>query len=89
MLPILSAAGLASMNQLTNAKNQLNSISDYFTDPVNWTNWAGGIIKVLVIWIVGRIIIKIAQKAITHMMVERERSPLRFDPAGPGQSDGS
>lgn len=56
-----------------------NKLKDQISDPVIWTKTLFIFIKVLVIIIVGRIIIKLANKAMVHMMVERERKHLKFD----------
>jgi small-conductance mechanosensitive channel len=56
-----------------------NKLKDQIADPTIWTNILLTFIKVLVIVIVGRIIIKLANKAMSHMMVERERKHLKFD----------
>ncbi|CAG7654129.1 mechanosensitive ion channel family protein [Paenibacillus allorhizosphaerae] len=51
----------------------------YVTDPEIWTGLLLAIIKIIIIYIAARIITKIANKALQHMMIEREKSPLKFD----------
>lgn len=52
----------------------------YFTDPKQWTLWVTILIKVLVIYAAGRGVNSITRRAVSHMMREREKSPLKFDP---------
>ncbi|NEW07280.1 mechanosensitive ion channel family protein [Paenibacillus sp. SYP-B3998] len=62
----------------------------YVTDVVQWIRehmskpeivaavfW--GTVKIIIIYITARICIKIADKMISHMMLAREKSPLKFD----------
>ncbi|WP_284644976.1 mechanosensitive ion channel family protein [Paenibacillus silviterrae] len=51
----------------------------YITDPNVWTNLFLVLVKIILIFIIGRVIVKVSLKALEHMMVERERSPLKFD----------
>jgi small conductance mechanosensitive channel len=53
---------------------------DYIINPNNWTNWLTILIKVMVIWIAGRIVNAITRRAVNQMVQEREKSPLKFDP---------
>lgn len=53
---------------------------DYLVDPANWTSWLIILIKVVVIYTVGRAINSITRRAVRHMVQEREKSPLKFDP---------
>jgi moderate conductance mechanosensitive channel len=52
----------------------------YLSDPAVWTNLLLVIVKIILIFLIGRVIVTIASKALEHMLVERERSPLKFDP---------
>lgn len=56
-----------------------DKLKDQVSDPVIWTTVLIIFVKVLVIIIIGRIIIKLANKAMAHMMVERKRKHLKFD----------
>lgn len=53
---------------------------DYLVSPANWTTWLTIAIKVLVIYIAGRIVTAITSRAVAHMVREREKSPIKFDP---------
>ena len=53
---------------------------DYIVSPANWTTWLTIAIKVLVIYIAGRIVTAITRRAVAHMVREREKSPIKFDP---------
>lgn len=53
---------------------------DYLVNPANWTNWLTICVKVLVIYIAGRIVNAVTRRAVSHMVQEREKSPLKFDP---------
>ncbi|BFT76176.1 MULTISPECIES: mechanosensitive ion channel family protein [Paenibacillus] len=65
-------------------------ITKYFTDLMNWIRehlsnpeilaslfWI--IVKIVLIYVVARVCIKIADKTIAHMMAARDKSPLKFD----------
>jgi small-conductance mechanosensitive channel len=56
-----------------------NKLKDNISDPGMWTNVVLIFIKIAVILIVGRVIVRLANKAMAHMMVERERKHLKFD----------
>lgn len=66
----------ASLTALENLKEQ---VVNYVSNPAVWTNIVFTIIKIVFVFIAGRIVIKIANKALEHMLVEREKSPLKFD----------
>ncbi|WP_223836305.1 mechanosensitive ion channel family protein [Paenibacillus oceani] len=53
---------------------------DYIVSPANWTVWLTIAIKVLVIYAAGRTVTAITRRAVAHMVREREKSPLKFDP---------
>lgn len=65
-------------------------ITKYFTDLMNWIRehlskpemlaslfWI--IVKIILIYIVAKVCIKIADKTISHMIAARDKSPLKFD----------
>ncbi|PYI52395.1 mechanosensitive ion channel family protein [Paenibacillus flagellatus] len=52
---------------------------NYIVDPANWTVWLIIAVKVLIIYIGGRIANAITRRAVSHMVQEREKSPLKFD----------
>ncbi|MBP1963809.1 mechanosensitive ion channel family protein [Paenibacillus aceris] len=65
-------------------------IMNYFTDLTQWVRehltkpemlasifWI--IVKIILIYIVSKVCIKIADKTISHMMAARDKSPLKFD----------
>lgn len=52
---------------------------DHIVDPKVWTVWLIIAAKVMIIYIGGRIVNTIVRRAITHMMAEREKTPLKFD----------
>lgn len=72
-----------SLNTLIKAADEAKSVfektKDYFMDPSVWASFLVIIVKIVVILIAGRIINKVANKAIDHMIRERERAPLKFD----------
>lgn len=51
----------------------------YIVNPANWTAWLTVIIKVIVIYAVGRAVNAITKRTVAHMIQEREKSPLKFD----------
>jgi small-conductance mechanosensitive channel len=57
-----------------------NKLQEKISDPILWTSLLFILLKITVIFIVGRVIIRVVNKALGHMMVERERSPMKFDP---------
>lgn len=66
----------ASLTALENIKEQ---VVNYVSNPAVWVNFLFITIKIIFIFIAGRVVITIANKALEHMLVERERSPLKFD----------
>ncbi|MBO9610505.1 MAG: mechanosensitive ion channel family protein [Paenibacillaceae bacterium] len=54
-------------------------VENYVTDPELWSSIITVVIKIIVIWIVGRLVIKLSNKAIDHMTRERERNLLKID----------
>ena len=53
------------------------SISGYVEK--NWEILLKTLLKISLIFVVGRIVIKISNKSLNHMMIEREQSPFKFD----------
>lgn len=51
----------------------------YFSNPELWADFLLIIIKVVAIYIASRVLVKIANRTLQHVMKERERSPLKFD----------
>ena len=47
---------------------------------IAWSEILRTFVYIFIIWIVGRIIVNISKRAIEHMMEERQKSPLKFDP---------
>lgn len=58
-------------------KDQLWS---YVADPALWIKIGTVIVKIIAIFIAGRIVNQITVKALDHIMAERDRSPLKFNP---------
>ncbi|HEY0827283.1 MAG TPA: mechanosensitive ion channel family protein [Bacilli bacterium] len=56
-----------------------DQIFAYFNDPVMWTSFLLILLKILVIFFVGRIFIKLSSKTISHLFINRESHPLKFD----------
>jgi small-conductance mechanosensitive channel len=56
-----------------------NKLKDNIADPALWTKMLFIFIQIVVILIVSRVIVRLANKAMEHMMVERERKHLKFD----------
>ncbi|WP_135554607.1 mechanosensitive ion channel family protein [Paenibacillus cymbidii] len=54
-------------------------VENYVTDPELWSSIITVVIKIIVIWVVGRLVIKLSNKAIDHMSRERERNLLKID----------
>ncbi|HEX7056494.1 MAG TPA: mechanosensitive ion channel family protein [Bacilli bacterium] len=51
----------------------------YFTEPETWLDIAATVLKIVLIYIVGKIVKKIIVKAIGHVLKERDRNPLKID----------
>lgn len=51
----------------------------YITTPENWMKYIFIIIKILIIWIVAKIIRKVANRTLTHVIEQKERVPLRIN----------
>lgn len=70
---------LESNNNLEHSLSVFGELKEYLSDPEIWSGWLFTIIQIVVALIIGRILVKIAQKALSHMMIERDRSPLKLD----------
>ncbi len=62
--------------QLTSVRDQVFA---FFTNTEMWLNVLYAIIKIIAIYIGGRIILRISSKVIHRMVIEREQTPLKFD----------
>ncbi|MFB6365797.1 mechanosensitive ion channel family protein [Paenibacillus elgii] len=52
---------------------------NYVSNPELWTGLLFTVIKIVLIYIAARVIIKVAEKALQHMMMAREKGPIKFD----------
>jgi small-conductance mechanosensitive channel len=64
---------------LTSGERIKNEFLQYVSNPVVWTNFVVVTLKIIFILIASRVIIKVANKALDHMMMEREKNPLKLD----------
>lgn len=71
MLDSLSASKWSAFKQ---------ELWDKIADPMFWIHYGAIILKIFLILIVGRFVNKMATKALNHVMIDRERSPLKFNP---------
>ncbi|MGF9710764.1 mechanosensitive ion channel family protein [Paenibacillus naphthalenovorans] len=60
-------------------KKLRTELTDYISNPEVWTGLLFTLLKVFLIYIAARVIIKIANKALEHMLRERSRGPIQFD----------
>ncbi|MCR8636763.1 MULTISPECIES: mechanosensitive ion channel family protein [Paenibacillus] len=51
----------------------------YISNPEVWTGLLIGALKVIFIYFAGRLVMKLANKALEHMLVARDRNPLKLD----------
>ncbi|RAU91789.1 mechanosensitive ion channel family protein [Paenibacillus sp. YN15] len=54
-------------------------LKDYLSNPEVWSSWLQTAIQIVLALLIGRIVTKLAQKALERLMVVRERTPLRLD----------
>ncbi|WP_019536860.1 mechanosensitive ion channel family protein [Paenibacillus ginsengihumi] len=54
-------------------------VAGYFSNPELWSDFLLIIIKVAVIYVASRVLVKIANKTLQHVMKEREQNPLKLD----------
>ncbi|MCP3775183.1 mechanosensitive ion channel family protein [Paenibacillus sp. MZ04-78.2] len=52
---------------------------NYVSNPELWTGLLFTVIKIVLIYIAARVIIKVAEKALQHMMMARDTGPIKFD----------
>ncbi|TBL77505.1 mechanosensitive ion channel family protein [Paenibacillus thalictri] len=71
-----SRAGESSATTFGEVREQL---LNYFINPAIWTQLLVGGLKIIVIVIAGRLTIKIANKALHHILMAKEKGPLKFD----------
>jgi small-conductance mechanosensitive channel len=57
-----------------------DSVTKYFNNPELIGNVIWTMVRIILIYVVARTIIKIADKTMAHMVNARDRSPLKFDP---------
>lgn len=60
-------------------KNMWEDVQAYVLDPGLWLTIIVAAVKIIAVILIGRMVLAFAQKALTHMMMEREKSPLKFD----------
>lgn len=73
----LTMPGSAEVGQTMEAIKQ--RIWDYFSNPDLWANILLSVLYIILIYVGSRIVIRIADKAISHLMMQRERSPFKMD----------
>jgi small-conductance mechanosensitive channel len=64
---------------ITSWEKLSNELLQYVGDPAVWVGMFIVVLKVAFIWLAARIIVKVVNKALDHMMVERARNPLKLD----------
>ncbi|TVY10708.1 mechanosensitive ion channel family protein [Paenibacillus cremeus] len=80
MMKKLQAEGNAEKNWMELWLEFKTKTVSYVTNPEIWTGLLISLLKIALIFIAARLLIKIANSALQHMLIERERSPLKFDP---------
>ncbi|MCP1308484.1 mechanosensitive ion channel family protein [Paenibacillus tyrfis] len=70
---MLKETGLSTWGQFQ------EKLINYVSNPELWTGLLFTVIKIILIYIAARVIIKVAEKALQHMMVARDRGPIKFD----------
>jgi len=65
--------------EATTWKQAQEQVFAYITNPAVWTQFFLVAVKIIFIFVVGKIVIKLANKALEHMLVERDKNPLKFD----------
>lgn len=66
-------------NSLEPAIGAFTRLKDYLSDPEVWGGWLVTFIQIAIALAIGRILANVAKKALTHMMTEKRRSPLKMD----------
>src|SRR4051812_47853002 len=64
---------------LTSGEKIKDEFLKYITNPALWTDFVLITIKIIFIFVAARVVIKLANKALEHMMLEREKNPLKLD----------
>jgi small conductance mechanosensitive channel len=73
-------AGVAFFdNQFGESAVFMENIKRYFTDPAVWSHYLFILIKVAVIYVVGIVVIKTANKALSHIMQERDKRLVQIN----------
>jgi small-conductance mechanosensitive channel len=65
---------------MATASTMVDSVTKYFNDPELIGNVIWTMVRIILIYMVARFIIKIADKTMEHIVSARDRSPLKFDP---------
>jgi small-conductance mechanosensitive channel len=76
---LLMGTSAAEAGNVKTFRQIRDQVIDYFANPETWINFSMILVKVLIIFIVGRIIVKVVNKAINHMIIDKETHPLKFD----------
>jgi small-conductance mechanosensitive channel len=59
--------------------NMQNRVTDYFSDPAVWTNFVFATIKIIFIFIAARLIVKAANKTMSHILNPNVKNRLKID----------
>ncbi|KZE78835.1 mechanosensitive ion channel family protein [Paenibacillus elgii] len=70
---MLKESGLSTWGQFQ------EKLINYLSNPELWTGLLFTVIKIILIFIAARVIIKVAEKALQHMMMARDKGPIKFD----------
>lgn len=70
---MLKVSGLSTWGQFQ------EKLINYVSNPELWTGLLFTVIKIILIFIAARVIIKVAEKALQHMMMARDKGPIKFD----------
>ncbi|GLI07874.1 mechanosensitive ion channel protein MscS [Paenibacillus tyrfis] len=70
---MLKESGLSTWGQFQ------EKLINYVSNPELWTGLLFTVIKIILIFIAARVIIKVAEKALQHMMMARDKGPIKFD----------
>jgi len=73
------AEGTDSSSPKTTLELIRSQFMEYITNPEVWTNFLVILLKITVVFVAARILIKIANKALQHVLIEREKNPLKID----------
>lgn len=73
------SGALAIQDQENRIKQLIDETVSYITDPSIWINILITVVKILLIYVIGRMARKVANKTIERIFRERERSPLKWD----------